>query len=136
MLSESYFSRGTSPPGLLGDSEAAVRQRLQSFVALTSRNPQLPLHPRRSLDQYYYSSLGDTTARDRDQTVSKWTGTELGLDSGPGEHGRDYAVHDSLMLIVDQVWAWALENGNIDPAALGHGVSPRFHRGPIKNSVG
>lgn len=34
------------------------------------------LHPRRTLDQFYYSSLSHIATRDADQTVSKWTGTD------------------------------------------------------------
>ena len=38
-----------------------------------------PLHTRRTLDQYYYGSLDDTALRDKDQTVSKWSGQNLPL---------------------------------------------------------
>jgi len=62
-----------------------------------------PLHPRRTLDQFYYSSLPDTTVRDRDQTISKWTGSQLDVE------GRTAAVNDSLMIMVDQLWCWVLD---------------------------
>jgi hypothetical protein len=32
------------------------------------------------LDQFYYPALDDTTAWDADQTVSKWSGRDLGTD--------------------------------------------------------
>ncbi|KLU82794.1 hypothetical protein MAPG_01862 [Magnaporthiopsis poae ATCC 64411] len=63
-----------------------------------------PLHLRRSLDQFFYTSLSDTRARDADQTVSKWTGAYA------GEEGRDRAARDSLLLIVDQLWVWILDD--------------------------
>ncbi|KAL8389460.1 hypothetical protein RB595_008863 [Gaeumannomyces hyphopodioides] len=63
-----------------------------------------PLHLRRSLDQFFYTSLSDTRARDADQTVSKWTGAYA------GEEGRDRAARDSLLLIVDQIWVWILDD--------------------------
>jgi hypothetical protein len=62
----------------------------------------LPLHPRRSLDQFYYSSLADTYVRDTDQTISKWSG------AGLEEDGRRRAANDSLLIMVDQVWCWVL----------------------------
>lgn len=46
-------------------------------------------HPRRSLDQYYYSRLEDTTERDNDQVISKQTINSRG---GP------------KMIMVDQLW--------------------------------
>jgi hypothetical protein len=63
-----------------------------------------PLHPRRTLDQFYYPSLNDTKGRDADQTISKWTG------SGLGASGRPSAANDSLMIMVDQLWCWVLDD--------------------------
>ena len=62
------------------------------------------IHPRRTLDQFYYSSLFNTTQRDADQTISKWTG------SGVGENGRSSAGKDSQLFMIDQLWCWALDN--------------------------
>lgn len=50
-------------------------------------------HPRRSLDQYYYSKLPDTTQRDRDQVVSKYMKDLSG---------------EPKMIMVDQLWLWIL----------------------------
>ncbi|KAK3320394.1 hypothetical protein B0T19DRAFT_386982 [Cercophora scortea] len=52
-----------------------------------------PLHPRRTLDQSYYSALKSTKARDRDQVVSRWTSmkAEFGhrlVPSPPGSKKR------------------------------------------------
>ncbi|KAH8710144.1 hypothetical protein GQ44DRAFT_830452 [Phaeosphaeriaceae sp. PMI808] len=66
-----------------------------------------PLHPRRTLDQFYYSSLTDTTARDRDQTISKWTGSDIDQD------GRDSAADDSLLIMIDQLWCWVLDERTV-----------------------
>lgn len=62
------------------------------------------LHPRRTLDQFYYSSLGDTSSRDRDQTISKWTGPNVPAD------GRTGAVDQSLIIMVDQLWCWVVDD--------------------------
>lgn len=63
-----------------------------------------PLHPRRTLDQFYYSSLADTSTRDADQTISKWTGNQVGPE------GRARAENDSLLIMVDQLWYWVLDD--------------------------
>jgi hypothetical protein len=44
----------------------------------------LPIHPRRTLVQFYYSSLSNTERRDKDQTISKWTGPEVVEEGIPG----------------------------------------------------
>jgi hypothetical protein len=62
-------------------------------------------HPRRTLDQFYYPALDDTSSRDADQTVSKWSGKDLGRD------GRQQAVDDSLLVLVDQLWCWVVDEG-------------------------
>ena len=80
------------------------------------------LHPRRTLDQFYYSSLGDTRGRDRDQTVSKWTGPGVGAD------GRANAVDDSLMIMVDQLWCWLLDDSRFYGNILQHPRTDSMHR--------
>ncbi|KAF2681263.1 hypothetical protein K458DRAFT_372123 [Lentithecium fluviatile CBS 122367] len=147
--------------------------------------PKDSLHPRRTLDQFYYSSLPDTAARDADQTVSKWTGTTKrastnsgdepnsnaaprpdgsadpegntgagggpspdenvgakgstgpkgngpgpkGDDPGPdgnagpegnpsgegdpGPNGRNAALDDSLLIMVDQLWCWIIDSQTV-----------------------
>lgn len=61
-------------------------------------------HPRRTLDQFYYPALNDTSDRDADQTISKWSGKKL------PPNGRDKAVDDSLLIMVDQLWCWVLDD--------------------------
>jgi hypothetical protein len=64
---------------------------------------QKTLHPRRTLDQFYYSSLRNTSTRDSDQTISKWTG--LGVEQG----GRQRAHSSSRLIMVNQLWCWVLD---------------------------
>jgi len=52
------------------------------------------LHPRRSLDQFFYSSLPNTDQRDNDQVVSKDTMASRG---------------GAKMVMVDQLWLWVIE---------------------------
>jgi hypothetical protein len=61
------------------------------------------LHPRRTLDQFYYSSLKNPEYRDSHQTVSKWTGDHV------DEGGNASATNSSLLIMVDQLWCWVLD---------------------------
>jgi hypothetical protein len=62
-------------------------------------------HPRRTLDQFYYPALDDTSIRDADQTISKWSGKDVDKD------GKLKATHDSLLVMVDQLWCWVVDEG-------------------------
>lgn len=70
-----------------------------------------PMHPRRTLDQYYFSTLKDTTPRDKDQVVYRETKTK------PGENKHN---HDPSIVMVDQLWLWIL-----DDSVSGKALSPR-----------
>jgi hypothetical protein len=61
------------------------------------------LHSRRTLDQFYYPALDDTSIRDADQTISKWSGKGVAAD------GKPEATSDSLLLMVDQLWCWVVD---------------------------
>jgi hypothetical protein len=75
----------------------------------THLHTEKTLHPRRTLDQFYYPSLANTKCRDADQTISKWTGKPL------PENGRSHAVDDSMLIMVDQLWCWVLDDGKSLP---------------------
>ncbi|RYO95467.1 hypothetical protein DL762_000029 [Monosporascus cannonballus] len=93
-------------PGSSTQNTATTRVTMQRDLA-RYLDETLPLHPRRTLDQFYYSSLTNTATRDVDQTISKWTGSNL------DEEGRAAAVTDSLMVMVDQLWCWVLDEKTI-----------------------
>ncbi|CAI9633059.1 unnamed protein product [Alternaria burnsii] len=76
-------------------------------ITPSSQGIQKPQYLRRTLDQFYYPALEDTSDRDRDQTISKWTGTPL------GQNGRDKAANDSAMIMVDQFWCWIIDEKTI-----------------------
>ncbi|CAN9315913.1 unnamed protein product [Alternaria alternata] len=69
--------------------------------------PQRHPYPRRTLDQFYYPALNDTSARDKDQTISKWTGKLLTGD------GKVEAGASSIMIMVDQFWCWIIDENTI-----------------------
>ncbi len=62
----------------------------------------LPIHIRRTLDQYFYYNLSDTQARDKDQVVYRYTKTTLGL-------------RDPVLVMVDQLWLWVIDGSKITP---------------------
>ncbi|RYP33752.1 hypothetical protein DL767_004619 [Monosporascus sp. MG133] len=55
-----------------------------------------PLHIRRTLDQYYFVTLDDTSQRDKDQVV--YRGTRAGY---------------TRVVMVDQLWLWILDENTI-----------------------
>jgi hypothetical protein len=54
-----------------------------------------PFQPRRTLDQYFYTHLENTSRRDKDQVVYRYTERS----SAP------------KIFMVDQLWLWVLANG-------------------------
>ena len=56
-----------------------------------------PIHVRRSLDQSYYTTLADTSVRDKDQVVQKYARKRFNKPDT-----------DCPMLMVDQCWLWIL----------------------------
>ncbi|KAK7409062.1 hypothetical protein QQX98_008766 [Neonectria punicea] len=65
-----------------------------------NRDP--PLHIRRTLDQYYFLTLEDTSERDRDQVV--YRGTKAGLS---------FHTRNTRVVMVDQLWLWILDDNTI-----------------------
>jgi hypothetical protein len=87
--------------------------------------PGTDLHCRRSLDQFMYSTLPDTSDRDKDQVYHKRTRRESGTGRAPvtsydsliadelsiqGIEGYDHGEAGSV-LVVDQLWLWVLDEG-------------------------
>jgi hypothetical protein len=90
-------SRPADPP-----NPSTRRQRFEYDLA-----GQPTVHPRRTLDQFYYPSLTDTNARDADQTVSKWSGS---MDA---QRNLDRAADDSLIIMADQLWIWMIDESEL-----------------------
>ncbi|KGO65942.1 hypothetical protein PITC_021430 [Penicillium italicum] len=76
-------------------------------------------HDSMTLDQYYYSSLEDTTIRDMDQVL--WRSTDPKLKQSENKTGRnldllgDRQPNDDIrkILIVNQLWLWILDEKTI-----------------------
>ncbi|KAE9365823.1 hypothetical protein N431DRAFT_487728 [Stipitochalara longipes BDJ] len=63
-----------------------------------------PLHLRRTLDQYYYHTLQNTTKRDIDQVVSRYQHKEC--------------LMPRIITMVDQLWLWVLEGVDGQPDTI------------------
>jgi hypothetical protein len=81
-----------------------------------------PYNSRRTLDQFGYPNLHDSRARDDDQmlykrTKQRPTNVNPVQDSSDDENqvGKNESAEDDVLdgtvLMVDQLWLWALGNG-------------------------
>lgn len=77
------------PPGL-EKQRKAIYEISKKYLNMGSS-----FHPRRSLDQFFYSHLSDTTQRDNDQVITK--NTKWSKTGGP------------KMAMVDQLWLWVID---------------------------
>jgi hypothetical protein len=103
--------------------EAADERLIQEHLHSSS-----PLHLRRTLDQYYYWTVADTTAQDHDQVVSHGTRSS----SDPGATSR--------VVMVDQLWLWILDESkfssfpSMDLLLMGN--RHRHHRDELPSPMG
>jgi hypothetical protein len=71
------------------------------------------LHPRRTLDQFYYYMLEDTEMRDNSQVVHRWAERQherqhqQHLHSGLGTQKARLNMH---VMMVDQLWLWIIDD--------------------------
>lgn len=103
--------RKSQGPANKPQEERRKRRRIQKIldVAKEARSPDeklilaymfddIPLHFRRTLDQYYYYTLPTTEARDTDQVISRY-------------FEKTWPEDENLVLMVDQLWLWILDEG-------------------------
>lgn len=83
-----YDKKEPQIPAGLGQQQRTLYNIAKEFL-----NRAASFHPRRSLDQFFYSRLPDTSTRDSDQIVTKHT---LLSEGGP------------KMIMVDQLWLWVV----------------------------
>lgn len=81
--------------GLALKSDAALNP--DQLLTKQYINNAHPLHIRRTLDQYYYHTLIDTSKRDQDQLVTRW--------QAKGD------LDPRVLTMVDQLWLWVLNGG-------------------------
>jgi hypothetical protein len=104
ITSKTEFSAEEKETPSKDQKSSSVSKILTSWPLV--RTIKRPQYLRRTLDQFYYPSLTNTSARDKDQTISKWSGTPL------EQHGRNEAATDSAMIMVDQFWCWIIDKSS------------------------
>lgn len=72
---------------------------------VSEANGQIPFQPRLSLDQYYYSQLENTAARDKDQVVYRYTNNPQNST-------------EPKIFMVDQLWMWLINGGMYKPRTI------------------
>ena len=101
---------------------------LESKIIWQYLKSDLPLHCRRTLDQFGYPSLRNTAVRDADQVLYKRTKVDKdtpapqeygskqrkNLGRGIGRQSSIAGAHEDVIakvLMVDQLWLWVLDGG-------------------------
>lgn len=79
-----------------GAARACDKKLLESYL-----NDAHPLHIRRTLDQYRYHTLEDTTERDETQVVTKYQ--------------KRQNLEPKVVTMVDQLWLWVLKGTEAQP---------------------
>ena len=92
--------------------EAADERLISEHLHSTS-----PLHMRRTLDQFYYWTVIDTTAQDQNQVVCHGTRSS----SDPEATGR--------VVMVDQLWMWILDQSQFIILVLEDILNSSINRG-------
>jgi len=67
---------------------------IRAYLHSNSDKQTAPLHVRRTLDQFFYSTLDDTDFRDQDQVVYRFT-----------------EKSEPVILMIDQLWLWIIDEG-------------------------
>ena len=70
---------------------------IKAYLNVHSSNTQPGLHPRRTLDQFFYHGI-DTSVRDQDQVVYRYC--------------KERKI-EAKVFMVDQLWMWILGKGII-----------------------
>lgn len=101
---------------------------IESKIIWQYLKSDLPLHCRRTLDQFGYPTLRNTAVRDADQVLYKRTKVDKDtplpqentsknrkhLGQGIGRQSSIAGAHDDIIakvLMVDQLWLWVLDGG-------------------------
>lgn len=82
-----------------------------------------PIHPRRTLDQFYYWTLKDTRTRDRDQVVYRGTAPKRELIhrqcvKAGCKNCKEIIMKRPRVVMVDQLWMFILDNSKCTPKVL------------------
>jgi len=84
-----------------------TQRRKELLISYLEHDP--PLHCRRTLDQYYYHTLANTSRRDKDQTAMRHFRDDNDAESPPP---------DEIITMVDQLWMWVLPPCGSSPSTV------------------
>ena len=112
------------------DREIANGKSMENKLIWQYLKSDLPLHCRRTLDQFGYPSLRNTSVRDADQVLYKRTKVDKDspapreiaakhlkhIGRGIGRQSSIAGAHEDVIakvLMVDQLWLWVLDGGKL-----------------------
>lgn len=111
-------NRDRFEPSILNGAELAQEK---SLIAGYLHNDPMHLHPRRTLDQFYYHMLGEEELekRDQDQVVYRWmmkkkqmkdhVNEQNGAMKSAPEPRKEKKPTDPKVIMVDQLWLWVID---------------------------
>jgi hypothetical protein len=92
----------------------AIDFRIEKGLITKYLHERESLHPRRTLDQSYYTALKDTRTRDQDQVVYRATtrikhDCPLKTSQEECKQCQEDIAKTSRLVVVDQLWMWILD---------------------------
>ncbi|KAF7939003.1 uncharacterized protein EAE98_001339 [Botrytis deweyae] len=96
-IKEQFASRASAEERRIPLSK--IDEALVKAYLLPYNPGEAPLQIRRTLDQYFYSHLVNTSQRDSDQVVYRYM--------------RDKTSYDPKMFMVDQLWLWVISDETV-----------------------
>ncbi|RJE22654.1 CorA-like Mg2+ transporter protein [Aspergillus sclerotialis] len=98
-----------------GIQRPTVMSRTMQPMGTDEKDPWKTLHERMTLDQYYYTTVPDSTSRDYDQVLSRylaWQESEHLHDrlKPSSEKDRESELLPIKVFAVDQLWMWIIDD--------------------------
>jgi hypothetical protein len=106
------------------DVISADEKNLVDGYLKVGRAIRVPLHIRRTLDQYYYLGMDSTKQRDEDQVVAKRPLSEILKNLNNSDTQRP---SDPEVIMVDQLWLWIIDKGINSLARISNSQSLTLH---------
>lgn len=106
-IKASQSSGHTRDKRTISARQEAHCQDMELLSKYLQADPDRPIHIRRTLDQYHYHTLSDTSRRDEDQTCIRHFNSQKGVKKGQG-----------IITMVDQLWMWVLPRCGTSPPTI------------------
>ncbi|KAB8236677.1 uncharacterized protein BDW43DRAFT_308355 [Aspergillus alliaceus] len=114
-LTVAEISADTGSQGSQDQRQTVVSRTVQSHNS-DETDPAIITHETMTLDQYYYSTIPDSTERDHDQVLSRYLAWQETKDQKDAQaHSRDRTQGEEVVKIlsVDQLWLWIIDSATI-----------------------